>query len=218
MLAGGRACRNTILNARTLILLRHGQSEFNAQNRFTGWADPPLTARGLEEAEAAAARLAEADLTIAHIFSSALLRARRTAQILQAALPGVHDFTEDAALNERDYGDLTGLSKADALERWGADQVRLWRRAYTERPPDGESLRETAGRVLSCYVRRILPLLMRREPVLVVAHGNSLRALLMTLDELDEKAIENLELATGEMRVYELGSDTRVESRRSLRV
>ena len=210
MQACGRACRNTILNARTLILLRHGQSEFNAQNRFTGWADPPLTARGLEEAEAAAARLADADLAIAHIFSSA--------QIIHAALPGVLDFTEDAALNERDYGDLTGLRKADAVERWGADQVRLWRRAYTQRPPDGESLRETAGRVLSCYVRRILPLLMRREPVLVVAHGNSLRALLMTLDELDEKRIENLELATGEMRVYELGSDTRVESRRSLRV
>jgi len=202
--------------ARRLILVRHGQSEFNAKNLFTGWADPPLTKRGVEEAEAVAERLAAVAGGVDVAFCSALLRARQSAEIILAKLGGTHAFVEDAALNERDYGELTGLDKTEAAARWGAGQVRRWRRAYTETPPGGESLRDTAARTLSFYIRQILPCIMRNQTTLVVAHGNSLRALVMTLDNLTPATIPDLELSTGEIRTYRLAGDTSVEAREIL--
>lgn len=196
-----------------LILVRHGESEFNARNLFTGWADPPLTERGLGQAYAAADRLAALGVSVTHAFSSALLRARQTTQIILQQLPGTDAFVEDVALNERDYGDLTGLDKNQAAERWGAGQVRRWRRSYAEAPPRGESLRDTAARTLPYYIREILPAVMGGGVALVVAHGNSLRALVMALEGLTPQTVPDVELATGEIRLYDLAADTSIQRR-----
>lgn len=196
-----------------LILVRHGESEFNARNFFTGWADPPLTERGADQAHAVADQLAGLGVKVSSAFSSALQRARQTTEIILQRLPGTDAFVEDLALNERDYGDLTGLDKAQAADRWGAGQVRRWRRSYGEAPPGGESLRDTAARTLPFYIRQILPAVMRGGPTLVVAHGNSLRALVMALEGLTPQAIADVELATGEIRLYDLAADTSIEGR-----
>lgn len=201
---------------RRLILVRHGQSEFNARNLFTGWADPPLTPRGVEEAGVVAERLARLNVSVDAAFSSALIRARQSAEIILARLPGTDSFVQDAALNERDYGELTGLNKTEAADRWGAGQVRRWRRAYAETPPGGESLRDTVARVLPFYLRQILPCLMRDETALVIAHGNSVRALIMALDGHTPETIPDVELATGEIRMYTLAADTTVEDRQTI--
>lgn len=202
---------------RYLTLVRHGQSTYNASNRFTGWLDPDLTDQGLHEAHAVAKQLHSLGLAFDIAFSSALHRARRTARIIMDDL-GLEavQVTTNFALNERNYGEMTGLDKNEARQRWGADQVQQWRRSYADAPPDGESLRDTAARVLPYYIQRILPAVMREQSVLVVAHGNSLRALIMVLDELSPEAVARLEIATGEIFVYQFAADATVIHRRSL--
>ncbi|MCJ2018811.1 2,3-bisphosphoglycerate-dependent phosphoglycerate mutase [Methylobacterium sp. E-065] len=196
---------------RLLVLTRHGQSEFNRQNLFTGWRDPELTARGVAEAQAAGRRLQREGLSFDVAFTSELVRARHTCALMLDAmgLAGI-PVVRDGALNERDYGDLAGLDKDEARKRWGDEQVHLWRRAYDVRPPGGESLKDTAARVLPFYIAAILPRVMRGERVLVAAHGNSLRALVMVLDGLASDAVAALEIRTGEPLIYRLAADTTV--------
>jgi 2,3-bisphosphoglycerate-dependent phosphoglycerate mutase len=202
---------------RLLVLVRHGQSEWNQKNLFTGSKDPGLTDIGIEEARQAGRRLEALGLTFDVTFTSVLSRAQRSLEIIlgeigQPDLPVV----ADPALNERDYGDLAGLNKDDARSRFGEERVRLWRRSYDVAPPGGESLRDTVARVLPYYVREILPRVMRGERVLVSAHGNSLRALVMVLDGLSPETVAALELATGIPLVYRLKDDTTVKERKVL--
>ncbi len=197
-----------------LVLLRHGQSEWNLKNLFTGWKDPDLTETGVEEARQAGQRLKARGLSFDTCFTSALLRAQRTleltlAELGQTGLP----IMRDSALNERDYGDLSGLNKDDARKRWGEDQVHLWRRSYDVPPPGGESLKDTVARALPYYCQHILPAVLRGERVLVAAHGNSLRALVMVLDGLTPETIPAMELATGVPLVYRLKSDSTVAAK-----
>ena len=202
---------------RLLVLARHGQSEWNLKNLFTGWKDPGLTDVGVEEARIAGRRLKALGLTFDIAFTSALTRAQETLRLMleEIGQPGLETI-RDEALNERDYGDLSGLNKDDARARWGAEQVHLWRRSYDVPPPGGESLKDTVARALPYYVKEILPRVMRGERVLVAAHGNSLRALVMVLDGLTPATIPGLELATGIPLVYRLKADTTVESKQVL--
>jgi 2,3-bisphosphoglycerate-dependent phosphoglycerate mutase len=199
---------------RLLVLVRHGQSEWNKLNLFTGWRDPGLTELGVEEAELAGDRLRERNVQFDVAFTSVLSRAQKTCDIIldkigQTGLPTICD----QALNERDYGDLAGLNKDDARAKWGDEQVHIWRRSYEIQPPGGESLRDTVARVLPYYIREIQPRVMRGERVLVAAHGNSLRALIMVLDGLNSETIPDLELATGIPMIYRLNADTTVASK-----
>ncbi|GJD63227.1 2,3-bisphosphoglycerate-dependent phosphoglycerate mutase [Methylobacterium frigidaeris] len=202
---------------RLLVLARHGQSEWNLKNLFTGWKDPGLTELGVEEARAAGRRLKAKGVQFDVAFTSDLTRAQRTCALIleelgQSGLP-TH---ADAALNERDYGDLSGLNKDDARAKWGEEQVHVWRRSYDVPPPGGESLKDTVARVLPYTMREILPRVMRGERVLVAAHGNSLRALVMVLDGLTTETIPSLELATGVPLVYRLKDDTTVATKEVL--
>jgi 2,3-bisphosphoglycerate-dependent phosphoglycerate mutase len=187
-----------------LLLLRHGQSQWNLENRFTGWVDVPLSPRGEAEARAAGEKLR--GHRIDKMYVSALLRAAETARIaLEAAgIPSTVPTERDPALNERMYGDLQGMNKAEAAERFGADQVKLWRRSYDVRPPGGESLADTAARVLPYWETHILPDVRAGRNVLVVAHGNSLRALVMHLDGLTREQVLELEIPTGVPLLYEM--------------
>jgi len=199
---------------RLLVLVRHGQSEWNKLNLFTGWRDPGLTELGVEEANLAGDRLRARDVQFDVAFTSVLSRAQKTCDIIldkigQTGLPIICD----QALNERDYGDLAGLNKDDARAKWGDEQVHIWRRSYEIQPPGGESLRDTVARVLPYYIREIQPRVMRGERVLVAAHGNSLRALIMVLDGLNSETIPDLELATGIPMIYRLNADTTVASK-----
>lgn len=197
-----------------LVLLRHGQSEWNLQNLFTGWRDPGLTPRGYEEAEAAGVAMKLHGMAFDRAFVSDQKRARETLTTALAALGQTHlDTVVDEALRERSYGDLSGLNKDEARERWGEEQVRIWRRSYETAPPGGESLRDTVARVLPYYCNAILPCVLRGENVLVAAHGNSLRALVMVLDGLDAKSIPRVEIHTGVPLVYALGPDSLVVSK-----
>ncbi len=188
-----------------LVLVRHGQSEWNEKNLFTGWRDPGLTEKGKEEARAAGRAMKEKGLHFDVAFTSALGRAQETNRIILEEL-GQSDLPiiKDQALNERDYGDLSGLNKDDARKRWGEEQVHVWRRSYDVPPPGGESLKDTAARVLPYYEKEILPRVLKGERVLVSAHGNSLRALVMVLDKLTEAEIVELNIGTGAPMVYEL--------------
>ena len=205
------------LPKRTLVLVRHGESQGNRKNEFTGWRDVGLTDQGINEAHAVARSLKTTGLKFQAVFSSALDRAKATASIILADL-GQTDtpIISDPALNERDYGELTGMNKDEARVRWGSVQVKEWRRSYDAAPPGGESLKDTAARVLPYYIRKILPATMRDGPILVVAHGNSLRALVMVLDGLGAGDIEKVEIATGQVMLYNLAADTTVESHRTL--
>ena len=199
---------------RLLVLVRHGQSEWNLKNLFTGWHDADLSEQGIAEAKAAGKRIKAKGLTFDVCFTSALTRAQRTldlmlAEVGQTGLP----ITRDQALNERDYGDLVGLNKDDARKNWGEDQVHLWRRSYAVAPPGGESLRDTGARVWPYYINRIQPHVLRGERVLVAAHGNSLRALIMALDGLTPDQVVELELATGLPIVYRLNADSTIASK-----
>lgn len=193
---------------RVLVLLRHGQSDWNLKNLFTGWRDPALTPLGVDEARAAGAALKSAGLVFQKVFVSELSRAQATAAYALDVL-GQSDLVPEKslALNERNYGDLNGLNKDDARKKWGEEQVHLWRRSYDIQPPGGESLRDTVARALPYYVRSILPCVLRGETTLVAAHGNSLRALVMVLDGLSPETIPSMELATGVPLVYHLGAD-----------
>ncbi len=198
-----------------LILLRHGQSQWNLENRFTGWVDVPLSSLG--EAEARAAGEALRGRRIDVLFTSVLKRAIDTATIaLETA--GIADLpTErDAALNERMYGDLQGLNKAEAAKKWGDAQIKLWRRSYDVQPPGGESLADTAARVIPYWERRILPEIRAGRNVLVAAHGNSLRALVMHLDGLTREQVLELEIPTGRPLLYDMTTDGRVLRKRYL--
>jgi 2,3-bisphosphoglycerate-dependent phosphoglycerate mutase len=200
-----------------LVLVRHGQSEWNLQNLFTGWRDVDLSEQGIAEARSAGRKLKQLGFHFDIAFTSALIRAQHTLDIILEEL-GEPDIPvlKDQALNERDYGDLVGLNKDDARQRWGAEQVHIWRRSYTTAPPGGESLRDTAARVLPYYLQEILPRVLRGQRVLVSAHGNSLRALIMVLDRHTTKSITELNLATGVPIIYRLNPDSTVAEKREL--
>ena len=198
-----------------LILLRHGQSQWNLENRFTGWVDVPLSPKGEDEARAAGEKLRGRHID--NLYTSVLRRAVDTATLaLEAAGTTVPVTERDAALNERMYGDLQGLNKAEAAKRFGDAQIKLWRRSYDVRPPGGESLADTAARVLPYWESHILPDLKAGRDVLVVAHGNSLRALVMHLDGLSHAEVLELEIPTGAPLLYELGTDGRIAGKRYL--
>ena len=205
------------MTERLLVLTRHGESEWNAKNLFTGWKDPGLTEKGIEEAKAAGRGLKALGLSFDIAYTSALTRAQHTLSLIleEIGQPGLTSI-KDWRLNERDYGDLSGLNKAETAAKYGDEQVHVWRRSYDVPPPGGESLKDTVARVLPYYVAEILPRVMRGERVLVAAHGNSLRALAMVLERLDEKTIPTLELKTGVPLVYRLNADTTVASKQVL--
>jgi 2,3-bisphosphoglycerate-dependent phosphoglycerate mutase len=202
---------------RLLVLVRHGQSEWNLTNQFTGWKDVDLTPTGIDEARAAGRALKQQGIRFDVGFTSVLKRAQRSLDLMLEELgqPTIPVF-RDQALNERDYGDLSGLNKDDARKRWSEAQVQIWRRSYDVPPPGGESLRDTAARVLPYYIKEILPHVMRGENVLVSAHGNSLRALVMVLERLSTKQIIDRELATGVPLIFRLNADSTVASRLDL--
>jgi 2,3-bisphosphoglycerate-dependent phosphoglycerate mutase len=196
---------------RCLVLCRHGQSEWNLKNLFTGWKDPDLTALGVQEAKDGGKRLKAKGLAFDIAFTSDLSRAQKTCQLIldelgQSSLKTIRNV----ALNERDYGDLSGLNKAETAAKYGEAQVHIWRRSYDVPPPGGESLKDTVARALPYFVTDILPRVMAGERVLVAAHGNSLRALIMVLDRLNPEGIMKVELNTGEPIIYRLNADTSV--------
>ena len=202
---------------RLLVLVRHGESDWNKKNLFTGWRDIDLTEQGIKEAREAGRKLKAQGLKFDVAFTSALVRAQRTLDLIleemgQSSLPVVKDL----ALNERDYGDLSGLNKDDARKKWGEEQVHIWRRSYDIAPPGGESLKDTLARTLPYYVTEILPRVLRGERVLVAAHGNSLRALVMVLEKLSPEQILKREIGTGVPIIYRLGADALVTSKLDL--
>lgn len=201
----------------TLVLVRHGESEWNRRNLFTGWCNPDLTEKGLIEALVAARMLRTNGISFDIAYTSQLKRAQRTLDIILSELGQTKiPINFDEALNERHYGDLCGLNKDEAKQRWGEDQVRIWRRSYDIPPPGGESLKDTEDRVMPYYRAHILPDLQAGKTVLVVAHGNSLRALIMNLENLTGEEILSRELATGAPIVYRLGDDGTPVDRRDL--
>jgi 2,3-bisphosphoglycerate-dependent phosphoglycerate mutase len=193
----------------TLVLVRHGQSEWNLKNLFTGWKDPDLSAKGVEEAKAAGQRLKAKGLRFDICFTSALTRAQHTLKLIlnelgQTGLPE----TRDQALNERDYGELTGLNKDDARKKFGEEQVLVWRRSFDMPPPGGESLKDTLARSLPYYMHTIQPHVLEGKTVLVAAHGNSLRSLIMAIEGLSKEQILKRELDTGVPVVYKLKANS----------
>jgi len=200
-----------IMRERVLVLVRHGESEWNRKNLFTGWKDVDLTENGIAEARKAGRKLRAHKLTFDVAFTSALIRAQRSLDLMLDEL-GQKDIPvfRNQALNERDYGDLSGLNKDDARVRWGAEQVHLWRRSYDVAPPGGESLRDTAARVLPYYIQEVLPAVLQEQRVLVSAHGNSLRALVMVLERLSTSDILNREIGTGIPLIYRLNTNSTV--------
>ena len=191
-----------------LILLRHGQSTWNLENRFTGWVDVPLTEQGEREANEAGEKIARAKIHIDVAFTSVLVRAHQTLELALSACGQKGLLTYyDQALNERNYGDLQGLNKAETAEKFGAEQVKIWRRSYDVQPPNGESLKDTAARTLPYFHDKIVPELIAGKNVLISAHGNSLRAIVMKLDKLNEKEVLELNIPNGVPIVYECGAD-----------
>ena len=197
-----------------LVLLRHGQSQWNLENRFTGWVDVPLTDLGETEARRAGEKIKAAGLRFDRTFTSVLQRAIRTLELVldvlgQTGLPN----DRGQALNERHYGDLQGLDKAETAKKFGDEQVRLWRRSYDVAPPGGESLENTAARTLPYLQSNILPAVHDGQHVLVAAHGNSLRSIIMHLDGLTREEVLSLELGTGVPVVYDLDATGSVVSK-----
>ena len=188
-----------------LVIVRHGQSEWNLKNLFTGWSDVDLTATGIHEAEYAGIVLKPYHFDVA--YTSVLKRAIHTLTIILDTAGITIPITKDEALNERNYGDLQGLNKAEVGEKYGAQQLMAWRRSYTEVPPEGESLENTYQRVIPYYQQEIEPKLKAGENVLIVAHGNSLRALMMYLENITPDAIAHVDLATGAPRLYEFSNN-----------
>ena len=192
----------------TLILVRHGQSDWNLKNLFTGWRNPDLTEQGIGEARATGKKLKAAGYTPDVWFTSALRRAQHTLDLILEEL-GITEvtITRSKLLNERDYGDLSGLNKDDARKKWGEEQVLIWRRSYDVPPPGGESLKDTAARTLPFYRARIEPMVVAGKTILVAAHGNSLRSIVMAIEELTPDQILKREIATGEPTIYKLKKD-----------
>jgi 2,3-bisphosphoglycerate-dependent phosphoglycerate mutase len=201
----------------TLVLVRHGQSEWNLKNLFTGWRDPDLTELGVSEATEGGQALKDYGIAFDVAFTSKLTRAQKTLGIIlnEIGQSGIETI-RDEALNERDYGDLSGLNKDDARAKWGEEQVHIWRRSYDVPPPGGESLKDTGARVWPYYMTEILPRVLAGQKVLVTAHGNSLRALMMILDRLSRAEVLELNLATGVPIVYVLKADSTVASKEVL--
>jgi 2,3-bisphosphoglycerate-dependent phosphoglycerate mutase len=198
-----------------LVLIRHGESQWNLENRFTGWVDVPLSPKGIEEAKAAGKKLA--DFNFDRAFSSVLARANETLRfILEAIGQTAIPIEKDKALNERMYGELQGLNKAETAKKFGDEQVKIWRRSYDVRPPGGESLKDTAERVLPYYESRIKPHVLKGETILIAAHGNSLRALVMQLEQLTREQVLELNIPTGAPLLYELDNNGKVLSHRYL--
>lgn len=202
---------------RVLVTVRHGQSEWNLQNRFTGWKNPGLTQLGIEEARSVGRELKKRDFAFTVAFSSALRRAQHTLDIILEELgqKEIPVFCE-TALNERHYGDLSGLSKDEAVRRWGEEQVHQWRRSYDVAPPGGESLKDTSARILPFYCQQILPRVLGGGRVLLVSHENSLRALVMALEGLTPETVRHAEIANGGATKYRFNADATVASRQVL--
>ena len=202
---------------RLLVLVRHGQSDWNLKNLFTGWKDPDLSELGVQEAKDAGRKLKTKGMQFDVAFTSVLMRAQHTLDLILNELGQTGLPTErNLALNERDYGDLSGLNKDDARKKWGEEQVLIWRRSYDVAPPGGESLKDTLARALPYYVQEILPHVLRGQRTLVAAHGNSLRALIMVLEKLSPEGILKRELATGVPIIYHLNADSTVASKLDL--
>ena len=200
------------MNDRLLVLVRHGQSEWNLKNLFTGWKDVDLTGQGVNEARVAGRKLKAQGLKFDVAYTSALKRANRTLDLILEEMGQSVPIVRDQALNERDYGDLVGMNKDDARAKWGEEQVLIWRRSYDVPPPGGESLKDTVARALPYFVQEILPRVLRGERTLISAHGNSLRALIMVLERLTPEKILKRELATGVPIIYRLNADSTVAS------
>jgi 2,3-bisphosphoglycerate-dependent phosphoglycerate mutase len=198
-----------------LVLLRHGESQWNLENRFTGWVDVPLSPRGVEEAKNAGEKLK--GFTFDRAFTSVLSRANETLRlVLEAIAQTAIPIEKDKALNERMYGELQGLNKAETAKKYGDDQVKIWRRSYDVKPPGGESLKDTAERVLPYYETKIKPCVLKGETILIAAHGNSLRALVMQLEHLSKEQVLELNIPTGAPLLYELDNSGKVLSHRYL--
>jgi 2,3-bisphosphoglycerate-dependent phosphoglycerate mutase len=201
------------MNDRLLVLVRHGQSDWNLKNLFTGWKDPDLTEQGVAEAKTAGRKLKAQGFVFDVAFTSVLTRAQHTLDLMLTELDQTGLTTnKNLALNERDYGELSGLNKDDARKKWGEEQVLVWRRSYDVPPPGGESLKDTLARTLPYYVQEILPAVLRGERTLVAAHGNSLRALIMVLEKLTPEQILKRELGTGAPVIYRINADATVAS------
>jgi 2,3-bisphosphoglycerate-dependent phosphoglycerate mutase len=198
-----------------LVLLRHGESQWNLENRFTGWVDVPLSAKGVEEAKQAGEKLR--GFTFDRAFSSVLARANETLRIVLEVLGQTNiPIEKDKALNERMYGDLQGLNKAETAKKYGDAQVKIWRRSYDVKPPGGESLKDTAERALPYYEKMVKPHLVKGETIIIAAHGNSLRALVMELDQLSKEEVLELNIPTGVPLLYEFDKTGKVLSHRYL--
>jgi 2,3-bisphosphoglycerate-dependent phosphoglycerate mutase len=201
----------------TLILVRHGQSEWNLENLFTGWRNPNLTEKGVGEARATGQALKAVGIVPDLFYTSALRRAQHTLDLMLEEMGILNvTITRNIALNERDYGDLSGLNKDDARIKWGEEQVHIWRRSFDVPPPGGESLKDTADRTVPYFNAEILPLLQEGKTVLVAAHGNSLRALVMAIEGLTPDEILAREIGTGEPTIYKIGADGKMEERVTL--
>lgn len=191
------------MHSNYLVLVRHGQSEWNAKNLFTGWKDPDLTHKGIEEAVNAGKKINEYGLSFSCMFTSALVRAQNTAKIILKEIEQEDIPTyQDKNLNERAYGSLTGMDKDEARQKFGSEQVQIWRRSFNTSPPDGESLKDTYNRVVPYFQKNILPHLADGKNILVSAHGNSLRALVKLIENISENDIVKLEIATGQPIIY----------------
>ena len=202
------------MNSRNLILVRHGQSEWNSKNLFTGWKDPGLTELGVKEAKDAGILIANKGILFDLMYTSMLTRAQKTGDlILQEMRHPEITIIKNEALNERNYGSLAGLNKDDARKKWGDDQVHIWRRSFDIPPPDGESLKDTAERVLPYFKSEIMPKVIEGSSILIAAHGNSLRSLIMDLDSISSEEIVNLEIPTGAPIQYIFNEDGSVNKK-----
>ena len=205
------------MKSRNLILVRHGQSEWNAKNLFTGWKDPGLTDQGVSEAKNAGKLILEQKIEFDVMYTSMLSRAQKTGDIILGILNHKEiPIIKNEALNERHYGSLAGLNKDDARKKWGEEQVHIWRRSFDIPPPDGESLKDTADRVLPYFEAEIMPKVIDGSSILIAAHGNSLRALIMKLDSISSEDIVKLEIPTGAPIQYEFTSDGMVYKKTNL--
>ena len=205
------------MKSRNLILVRHGQSEWNAKNLFTGWKDPGLTDQGVSEAKNAGKLILEQDIEFDVMYTSMLSRAQKTGDIILGILNHKEiPIIKNEALNERHYGSLAGLNKDDARKKWGDEQVHIWRRSFDMPPSDGESLKDTADRVLPYFETEIMPKVISGSSILIAAHGNSLRALIMKLDSISPEDIVKLEIPTGAPIQYEFTPDGIVDKKTNL--
>ena len=205
------------MKSRNLVLVRHGQSEWNAKNLFTGWKDPGLTDQGLAEAKNAGKLILNESIQFDFMYTSMLSRAQKTGDIILGVLNHKEiPIVKNEALNERDYGSLAGLNKDDARKKWGEEQVHIWRRSFDIPPPDGESLKDTADRVLPYFEAEIMPKVISGSSILIAAHGNSLRALIMKLDSISSEDIVKLEIPTGAPIQYEFTADGTVGKKTNL--